>query len=172
MPSASDALAFLACQAAAFAPAAVAFATRTSGPASARAGAASGWYERLRPSWTPPAALFPVVWTLLYACLGAALFLALCYGLGRATLALFAVNLALNAAWSPLFFGRRAFGAALAAVAGMVLTAAGVLAAFAVWARGAVRAAGVALVAPYVAWLCFAGALNAAVLARARALGA
>lgn len=168
MPAWDAAIAFAACQAVAFLPAAVAAATRTTGGAAAQS---SGWYARVKPSWTPPAIVFPIAWTVLYACIGAALFLALRYGLGRTTLVLFAANLALNAAWSPLFFGRRAFAAALAAVAGMLVTAAAILAAFAVHARGAVRAAGVGLLAPYIAWLCFAGALNTAVLVRSRAIG-
>lgn len=167
VPAATDVLTFIACQAVAFTPAAVAAATRTAGGRAASDG--SGWYARLKPRWTPPAVVFPIVWTVLYACIGAALFLAMRYGLGRLTIVLFAANLALNAAWSPLFFGKRAFAAALAAVAGMLVTAAGILAAFAVHARGAVRVAGIALVVPYIAWLCFAGALNTAVLMRSRA---
>lgn len=127
-----------------------------------------GWYDRLKPSWTPPPKVFPIAWGILYACIGSALFLALRYGLGRATLVLFAANLALNAAWSPLFFGRQAFTAAFAAIVGMVITCAGIIAAFAVWSRGSVRVAGIALLLPYLGWLCFAGALNLAIIMASR----
>ena len=67
------------------------------------------WYAGLvRPSWTPPNWAFPVVWTLLYILMGVALWLLFDRapaGSARTTaLTFFFAQLALNAAWSPVFF--------------------------------------------------------------------
>ena len=72
----------------------------------------SGWYRRLRkPRWQPPPAAFPVVWTSLYAAItvAATATIAELEDQGReAEAAAFwkglAVNLALNAGWSVVFF--------------------------------------------------------------------
>ena len=67
----------------------------------------SAWFRALRkPPWYPPPATFGIVWTALYAAMawagGEVLDRA---GAERAAFARAgAVNLALNAAWTPLFF--------------------------------------------------------------------
>lgn len=67
------------------------------------------WYEALRkPTWQPPNWLFGPVWSSLYALLAIALALLLQVRPGpRRSVALtwFGLHLALNAAWTPLFFG-------------------------------------------------------------------
>ena len=75
------------------------------------------WYPSLRkPSWTPPNWAFPLAWTTLYAAMGAASWLVWRDG-GIAEhplpLALYAAQLLLNWAWSPLFFTAHRLGAAL-----------------------------------------------------------
>lgn len=75
------------------------------------------WYPSLRkPWWTPPNWAFPVAWTALYAAMGAASWLVWRDG-GVAEhplpLALYAAQLLLNWAWSPLFFTAHRLGAAL-----------------------------------------------------------
>ena len=74
------------------------------------------WYERLeRPSWTPPDWAFPVVWTTLYAMIAAAGWLIWTEaGEGQrfVPLGFWALQLALNALWSPVFFGMRRLGPA------------------------------------------------------------
>ena len=75
------------------------------------------WYPSLRkPWWTPPNWAFPVAWTALYVAMGAASWLVWRDG-GVAAhplpLALYAAQLALNWAWSPLFFSAHRLGAAL-----------------------------------------------------------
>jgi benzodiazapine receptor len=71
----------------------------------------STWYPALRkPVWNPPAWIFGPVWTTLYLMMATAAWLVwLKRGFdGRAAaLRLFALQLALNALWSPLFFGLR-----------------------------------------------------------------
>ena len=120
----------------------------------------AGWYPALaKPSWTPPGAVFAPVWTVLYFLMALAAWLVWRKAGGlaaaRLPLALFAVQLALNAAWSILFFGLRMPGLAFGELVLLWLAIAATLAAF----RRVVPAAGF-LLAPYLAWVTFAGALN------------
>ncbi len=122
-------------------------------------GGTGGWYASLRkPSFNPPGWLFGPVWTVLYACMAVAGWLIWRRrGLraGAGPLAAFAVQLLLNAAWSPVFFGLRApgpaFGVLVALWLAIVVTAA--------WFFRVSRPAGLLLL-PYLAWVTFAGALN------------
>lgn len=122
-------------------------------------GYGNGWFDGLaKPSFMPPAWAFPVAWTILYICLGLALALILhargARGRGAA-LALFLLQLALNYAWSPIFFGLHRLWPALAVVAAMIaLTAIAAL----LFLR--IRKNAALLLVPYLAWLCFAAALN------------
>jgi benzodiazapine receptor len=69
------------------------------------------WYPMLqKPLWTPPSWLFGPVWTALYLMMAVAAWLVWRkQGLVsiNCALGLFALQLAINAAWSPLFFGLR-----------------------------------------------------------------
>ena len=120
----------------------------------------AGWYPTLaKPSWTPPGAVFAPVWTALYFLMAVAAWLVWRKAGGlaaaRLPLALFAVQLALNAAWSILFFGLRMPGLAFGELVLLWVAIAATLAAF----RRVLPAAGL-LLAPYLAWVTFAGALN------------
>ncbi|HET6442192.1 MAG TPA: TspO/MBR family protein [Phycisphaerae bacterium] len=120
----------------------------------------AGWYPTLaKPSWTPPGAVFAPVWTALYFLMALAAWLVWRKAGGlaaaRLPLALFAVQLALNAAWSILFFGLRMPGLAFGELVLLWVAIAATLAAF----RRVLPAAGL-LLAPYLAWVTFAGALN------------
>ena len=72
------------------------------------------WYPTLhKPVWNPPEWLFGPVWTVLYVMMAVA-----AHRIGRRPnrtlpLALFLAQLALTAAWSPVFFGGHQIGAAL-----------------------------------------------------------
>lgn len=132
-------------------------------------GAASGlatppgeWYASIaKPSWTPPGWLFGPVWTALYAMMGVAAWLLWrrrADRTARRALACFAVQLALNFAWTPAFFGLRSPGLALAIIVALL----GAIAATVVASWRASRAAAWLLV-PYLAWVGFATALNAAI---------
>lgn len=122
-----------------------------------------GWYASLtKPSWTPPNAVFPIVWPILYAMIAFALW-RLWDRAGRSAardgaLALLVANLALNALWSPVFFAAHEIGAGLAIILFMIVT----LAATILRAANADRPASLLLV-PYFAWICFAAALNGAI---------
>jgi tryptophan-rich sensory protein len=121
------------------------------------------WYPRLRkPSWNPPNRVFGPVWTVLYVLMGLALWRVWQGGLARpgADLAvwLFLLQLALNLGWSAVFFGLRRPGAALVVI-GLLWA---VIAATAVAFYRLDPPAGW-LMLPYLAWVSFAAALNAAV---------
>lgn len=120
------------------------------------------WYAHLaKPAWTPPSGVFGPVWSFLYASMAVAAWLVWRQeGLrgARVALGLFAVQLALNVAWSWLFFGLRSPGLALVDV---VLLLAAILATLIAFWRRSIAAG--ALMAPYLGWVGFASALNLAI---------
>ncbi len=120
------------------------------------------WYAGLaKPGFTPPNWVFPVAWSLLYAMMALALWRIL--GLRRErrrrlALTAFAVQLALNAAWTPTFFVRHDILGGL-----VVVTALLVMVLWTARLFGSLdRAAGL-LLAPYAAWVAYAMLLNAAI---------
>ena len=118
------------------------------------------WYETLRkPEWTPPKRAFPVVWMTLYAFIALAGWLVWREAGWSMPLALWGIQLALNAAWSWLFFGLRRMHAALANITALI----GVLIAFIVAAHP-ISAAAAWLFVPYLAWVTVAATLNLRVL--------
>ncbi len=123
------------------------------------------WYAGLaKPSWTPPPLAFPIAWTLLYTLMAVSfwrLWDLEAHSPARArAIALFLVQLALNALWSPVFFGWHGTRTALAIIiALLVAIAATIIAAFpadrlAAW-----------LLAPYLLWVAYATTINAGVVA-------
>jgi tryptophan-rich sensory protein len=122
--------------------------------------AISGWYAQLaKPSWTPPAWLFAPVWTLLYLSMAVAAWLVwrehgFTDGAAHALVS-FAVQLALNALWSIIFFGWKRKGLAFAEIAVLWLA---ILTTTLAFCR-LTPAAGW-LMLPYLAWVAFAAALN------------
>ena len=120
-----------------------------------------GWYATLaRPSIAPPNWVFGPVWTTLYALMAIAawmVWLSPPSALRTWGIALFLLQLALNFAWSWIFFRMHALGAALAEV---VILWAAIGATTLVFAQTTPGAAW--LMAPYWAWVSFASVLNAA----------
>jgi len=117
----------------------------------------ASWYAHLaKPSFNPPNWVFAPVWTALYVLIAVA---AWRYwrvaGWRSKGLALWLIQLALNFAWSFIFFGAHNPGAALADLAVLWLAIAATLGVF--WRSD--RPAG-ALLIPYLAWVSFAGLLN------------
>jgi translocator protein len=120
------------------------------------------WYAQLdKPAFTPPSWVFGPAWTLLYILMAVAawrVWWLAGFGGARGALTLFFLQLALNAGWSVVFFGLRAPGWALLEIA--LLWIAIVATTWAFFRHS--RLAG-ALMVPYIAWVTFAAALNAAI---------
>lgn len=114
------------------------------------------WYDTLRkPAWTPPPWLFPLAWSTLYICMSlSAAWVAVLPGNGQA-MALWSVQIAFNALWTPVFFGLHRMRAALVVMACLWLSVAATTLAF----FQMTLAAGL-LFLPYLLWVTIAGALN------------
>jgi tryptophan-rich sensory protein len=114
------------------------------------------WYAGLnKPSWNPPAWLFGPAWTTLYTLMAIAAWLVWKrVGFTRA-LGFYFVQLILNAAWTPIFFGAHAMGWALVEISIMWIAILLTLLSF----LRVQKTAGLLLV-PYLAWVSFATFLN------------
>ena len=117
------------------------------------------WYNGLdKPAWRPPDWLFAPVWCVLYATIGVSGWLVWREaGLTGAAvpLAVYVVQLALNAAWSPIFFGLRRPDVAFVEIILLWLSIAATIVMF-----FPVHAGAAVLLLPYLAWVSFASALN------------
>lgn len=118
-----------------------------------------GWYEGLaKPAFNPPNWIFGPVWTLLFAMMAVALWRVLTIGRGaprrQASIA-FAMQLALNVAWSAAFFAGQSPALALVVIVALLVAILGTIDRF-----GRIdRLAGWLLV-PYLLWVTFASILN------------
>ena len=119
-----------------------------------------GWYARLKkPGWTPPNRLFPIAWTTIYLLIAFAGARVAPLEGSAVAMALWAVQIALNALWTPVFFGARRMKAALVVMGALWCAVLAALVAH--WRLDPL--AGLAFV-PYLGWLCVAFALNASIL--------
>lgn len=124
----------------------------------------AGWYAALaKPAWTPPPIAFPIAWTTLYVLMAIAFWrlwdrAAPSPQRARAMM-LFAVQLALNATWSPVFFGWHGIRTGLVIIVLM-------LAAIAATMVAAARVDRIAawLLLPYLCWVLYASSINAGVV--------
>lgn len=127
--------------------------------AAASSGPSNPWFAGLvKPSLFPPPATFGIVWSILYVLMGLALALVVTArgaSARKAAMAVFAVQLLLNLAWSPVFFGLHQIKA------GLVLLGVIDLAVIAtVFLFFKVRTLAGLLLLPYLAWVLFATVLN------------
>ena len=125
----------------------------------------AGWYRTLaKPAWNPPGWIFGPVWSALYTLMAVAAWLvwrAAGLSAAKGPLALYLVQLALNALWTWVFFRWRLGGWALTEI--MVLWLVLVPTVVNFWR---VRPVAGVLLLPYWAWVTFAAALTAAVWQR------
>jgi tryptophan-rich sensory protein len=136
---------------------AVAFATAAVG-AVASIEAKSFYAQLVRPAWAPPASVFGPVWSVLYALMGVSAWLVWREKAARhltPALALFVVQLCVNALWSWLFFAWHQGAWAFADVLLLLALIAATIAAF--WP---IRRLAAVLMLPYLAWVCLASALT------------
>lgn len=125
------------------------------------------WYKRLdKPRWRPPDWLFAPVWTALYLAIAVSGWLVWREaGMSGAALPLgvYATQLLLNAAWTPIFFGLKRPDLA---AAGIVMLWVAIVATIVQFYPVSATAAW--LLVPYLAWVSFAAALAFSVWRRNR----
>lgn len=118
------------------------------------------WYATLaRPELSPPSWVFGPVWTTLYTLMGIAAYIVWRHGTARPpvrlALILWGIQLLYNTAWSIIFFGLHAPGAAFVEILFLWVTIAATIYFFARVSRLAAW-----LLAPYLLWVSFAAYLN------------
>jgi translocator protein len=125
-------------------------------------GYGNGWFDSLRkPSFMPPGWTFGVVWPILYALMAIAVAIVLTQAPSprrKRALVLFFIQLALNFAWSPIFFAGHDI--VLAKIVIFLMT---VIAAAAAGQFLRLRKAAGLLLVPYLVWLIFAATLNSTI---------
>ncbi|MBU2358254.1 MAG: tryptophan-rich sensory protein [Alphaproteobacteria bacterium] len=114
------------------------------------------WYKRLnKPAWTPPNWAFPIMWTSIYLLISVAGARVAPLDGNQYAMAFWAAQIALNALWTPVFFGLRRLKGSLPIMACLWLAVLGATVThfqLDFWA-------GLAFV-PYFLWVTVAGALN------------
>lgn len=128
----------------------------------ATAASVDAWYPTIaKPAFNPPDWIFAPVWTTLYIMIGISGWLVWrrhgFHG-ARPAFAAYAIQLVLNFAWSFLFFGAHAIGAALLEIIVLVLAVVMTIVRFRPLHGGAA-----ALLLAYAAWVAFASVLNGAI---------
>ena len=120
------------------------------------------WYPTLvKPAFNPPDWIFGPVWIVLYLMMAIAAWLVWRRPPSEqrsVALAVFGLQMALNLAWSVLFFGLQSPGAALVEIVLLLGAIAGTTYLF--WRQE--RLAGLLFV-PYLLWVAFATLLNASI---------
>jgi translocator protein len=117
-----------------------------------------------RPAWAPPQQAFGIVWPVLYVLIGIAAWrvwrVAGGFTAARLPLALWVLQLVINAIWPGVFFGATEFGWAIPVIVALVAVVGATIVAFhrvdriAAW-----------LLVPYLLWILYATALNIALWA-------
>jgi benzodiazapine receptor len=114
------------------------------------------WYAKLKkPTFNPPNWVFGPVWTVLYALQGIAAYLIFRASGNGIAFDIFVIQLLLNALWTPLFFGAKRLGFALAEIIALLIFIVATIILF-----FGINAVAAWLMVPYVLWVAFATALN------------
>ena len=132
------------------------------------AGFLSGWLTRegtqlynqsmVKPPFSPPAIVFPVVWAILFGLMGigaARVYQTPASDARSRALKLFFLQLAFNFVWSLIFFNAQAYGLAFFWLVALWVLILGMILAYSKVNRTAAR-----LQVPYLLWVTFAGYLN------------
>jgi peptide methionine sulfoxide reductase msrA/msrB len=123
----------------------------------------TNWYAQLqKPSITPPDWVFGPAWTILYLLMAISVFLVWNKGLDypnvKLAIGLFLIQLALNAIWTPIFFG---FHSILLALIDIILLFIAILATLLVFKSISLPAS--VLLVPYLIWVGYATILNGSI---------
>ena len=118
------------------------------------------WYDQLKiPSWQPPGWVFTPAWTGILGLLAVATWLVAREGLQRHGVAfalfLYGAQLLLNVGWSLLFFTLHSPALALLEIIVLLGVLIGMIVTY-----GRISRLAAWLISPYVAWVCFATAIN------------
>lgn len=120
------------------------------------------WYQAIRkPAWTPPNWLFGPVWTVLYLAMAVAAWLVwkrAGWEANSVALWLFVIQLALNLAWSFIFFKYHSPAWAFVDIALLWIAILATAMKFA-----GVSAVAALLLVPYLIWVTYAASLNFAI---------
>ncbi|MAT17981.1 MAG: TspO protein [Leifsonia sp.] len=148
---------------------AIAFAVAAFGGLST-AGNVDGWYAAAeQPAWTPPNAVFGPVWTVLYTLMSVAAWLvwrAPDTVARRRALGLYVAQLAVNAVWTPVFFGLEPFlGAPALWIALVIIVVLDVLVIATLIRFAPLSRLAAAFLVPYLLWALYATTLNAGLAA-------
>ena len=122
--------------------------------------AAGSWYNDLdKPAWTPPGAVFGIVWTALYLMMAVAAWLVARQGLERAdvrrALFVYAVQLVLNLGWTATFFAAERPGWAILEIAALFVMVIVTIVRF-----RPVSSTAAWLLVPYAVWVAYASSLT------------
>jgi translocator protein len=127
-------------------------------------GNVEGWYATAdKAPWSPPNWVFGAVWTVLYTAMAVAAWLVWRSNTPgrRPALAVYFLQLALNLAWTPVFFGLYpALGSAALWLALAIIVALALAVAAAVLCFGPISRTAGLLMLPYLSWVVFAVSLN------------
>jgi translocator protein len=118
----------------------------------------SEWYRENRPDFTPPNYVFPIAWTILYLLIGLSLYFAWTSSnkaQKKNISMIYGINLAANAAWTPVFFALQMPLTALFILLVILVTTA-----IAIYYTHKINKTSPCLLIPYFLWLVFAGVLN------------
>ena len=120
------------------------------------------WYDGMdKPPWTPPKLVFPLAWTFLYIAMSVAAARVAVLDGNAYAMAFYAVQLAFNTLWTPIFFGLKRMGAGMVVILFLWLAvAATMLSFFALDSNAGL------LFVPYLVWVTIASALNFSVWRR------
>lgn len=117
------------------------------------------WYAQLsKPAFNPPNWIFAPVWTVLYVMIAVAGWRTFERNRSSAAMRSWWAQLALNFAWSPVFFAAHQTGAALLIIFLLFIA----ILAFMVISAKQDRVTAL-MFAPYAAWVLFASLLNGAI---------
>lgn len=113
------------------------------------------WYPLLnKPSITPPNAIFPIAWSIIYICIGISIGRLIDIG-ERGFLGLWFLQLVLNFLWSPMFFTLQSPISGLVVIIFLDITV--ITYAILTWRISKLSSL---LTLPYLAWLVLATYLN------------